>query len=166
MADFASSIPTRVPALLRSVRDGELRLPHSREDRAWGDGERLALFDSIHRGIPVGGLLVWFADRQATRDGVGPYSLRVPRCHRLRPHLIDGLQRVLTLFSSLGAAFYEPAERPADANDGGLVFDLVGEEFKLKTAEESPTLLPLSTLLDNAALFEFLRPASATARSR
>lgn len=160
---FSAATVIRIPALLMSLRDGELRIPRFQRDFVWTDEQRLALFDSIYRGLPTGSLLVWSTVKHQLpfHPTIGPFALRAPpqtarRRREQRYYLIDGLQRASTLFLGLGAAFYEATERSADDDERAVVFDLVNEEFQLKTEDDDPTLLPLSLVLDTKAFFRFL----------
>lgn len=49
----------RLPALVRNVLDGAVRVPHFQRSFRWDTRDIELLFDSIPRGYPVGSVLLW-----------------------------------------------------------------------------------------------------------
>lgn len=163
----------RLPKLLKRIAAGEFRIPRFQRPFVWQDKQRLLLLDSIRKGIPIGSVLVW---RPSTRPGLMEYSrlgpFRLPKIPDTggRSYVIDGHQRLVTLFS----AFSEPvdvelsgavtaAETASNDEEGDeqdvrwpIYYDLAKEEFKLapKRRRISVEWLPLPRLIEPRQLYE------------
>lgn len=169
----------RLPTLMNALREGTLRLPDFQRRFKWNPTQRLTLFDSIARGFPIGTILVWRTSRPdliRTRDEIGP----VPTKARTRTTelILDGQQRLTTLFTALGPDV--PTLAPEDLLDPvALVRAVYGTErddeawavyfdpteesedrnpFHLAPRRGPPPLyyVPLFLLLKNVPLFRFL----------
>lgn len=154
----------RLPNILEELHTGALCIPPFQRDFTWTGDQRLALFNSVSLGLPSGSLMVWRTSRTlAAENPVGPY--RVPSEHPETgvQYLLDGRQRVTTLYASLASAFWtredkkppKPEAEYARAPDNTpweVYYDLEHETFTFDTnAAEEGRLLPLSTLLDDSA---------------
>lgn len=154
----------RLPQVLEEVRSGLLRIPPFQREFVWNAEQRLLLMSSIRQGLPTGSLMVWRTRRSVRHVGqVGPYRLAFSE-HSGEQYLLDGLQRVTTLFSALGGALWTreglPVPAPGvddDPPDGvwSLSYDLEAEDFiqtPASDAEDLPpagTLFPLDLVLDD-----------------
>src|SRR6202035_5920913 len=86
--------------LLAEIQRGSIRLPRFQRGFKWDDQDRVALFDSIYRGFPIGTLLLWKHPATATRIAFGRFELdAVERTDAL--WVVDGQQRVTTLADEL-----------------------------------------------------------------
>lgn len=169
----------RLPTLMNALREGTLRLPDFQRRFKWNPTQRLTLFDSIARGFPIGTILVWRTSRPdliRTRNEIGP----VPTKARTRTTelILDGQQRLTTLFTALGPDV--PTLAPEDLLDPialvravygtdrdneawAVYFDPTEESedrnpFHLAPRRGPPPLsyVPLFLLLKNVPLFRFL----------
>lgn len=172
---------TRLPQILQDLRTGELRLPRFHRPFVWSDEQRLRLLDSIYRGLPIGSILIWRTKEHALRTHQRVDSLPLGACTSepegggVKQYLLDGHQRLITLYTSLGEGLIdeEPSSEPgpgaenderevaaaAGGHDWRVYFDLATKEFLLPSRRaEAPPLpwLPLSILLDPYQLHEFL----------
>ncbi|GAB3980411.1 hypothetical protein GCM10029978_078400 [Actinoallomurus acanthiterrae] len=86
---------------LAEVSKGQLRIPKFQRPFVWRPDQMLDLFDSIERGYPIGSLLLWETDLELeSLDHVG--GLSVPTAPReLATYVLDGHQRLSTLYSCL-----------------------------------------------------------------
>lgn len=167
----------RLPQLLQEIRKGEIRIPRFQRPFVWTPDQRLLLFDSIYQGMPIGSILVW---RTRVHD-LQSYSHlgHLPLISHpgsddasdgVKQYLLDGHQRVTTLYSTLGQALKDEEGNSATSAgaDAGqedseadlwiVYFDLEEKEFQLHTrqkAEPPQTWLPLSILFDPFQLYEF-----------
>lgn len=94
--------------VLEPLTSGGLRIPKFQRPFVWRPEQMLGLFDSIERGYPIGSLLVWETfEPLASLDRIG--DLEVPRPREGLPvsYVLDGHQRLSTLFATL--------RRPPDA---------------------------------------------------
>jgi len=150
----------RLPNLLDEVRYGRVRVPRFQRPFIWTDEQRLDLLDSIWKGMPIGSLLFWRAEEQdlAVFEDLGgiPLDLPDPDPSSVRQYLLDGHQRVTTLFAAL-----EPWRRglsgppPKDAPTA-TYFDLASRVFVLEGPEPAcPNWLPTDVLFDPYELFAF-----------
>jgi Protein of unknown function DUF262 len=140
----------RIGELLADLLGGQVRVPRSERGRRWSDDDRLAFFDSLHRGYPVGSLALWRHEAEADAlrfgralipAGAQPDALWV----------VDGRERVTTLAETR-------LRGPAEAGPE-LEFDLDTSQVRFApeangagTAGASATSVPLRILLDEAEL--------------
>ncbi len=165
----------RIPDLLQELRKGIIVIPRFQRPLVWDDQQRLELMESIYAGLPIGSLLVWRTHEQ----GLQTYRLRGTveenkRTAEQRQYLLDGHQRVTTLFSALGPGLLprvlsvdeagDARDLIADEDDDDsdicpICFDLDKREFTLvpNRSRCSPPawLLPLSILFDDLRMYEF-----------
>lgn len=158
----------RLPNLLAEVGQGDIRIPRFQRQFTWGNKERLLLFNSIYQGMPIGSILVWRTREHdlktfARLDGLSAGSSREPGTGAFKQYLLDGLQRLITLYTSLGPSVIEEEEESGSellqfSEDlVPIYFDLESREFELKPgrAKSPESWLPLSILLDPYKLYEF-----------
>ncbi|HSO00358.1 MAG TPA: DUF262 domain-containing protein [Candidatus Nanopelagicales bacterium] len=183
LAFFGEPRIPRLSKLLEEIRAGEIRVPRFQRPFVWTDEQRLALMDSIYNGYPIGAILVWRTQkhRLITHDHLGPVRLPPESGEdTTRQYLLDGHQRLTTLFAALGPGLYGRGdERPAWTPDDDdkeererwpIYFDLQFDRddpsdkkssnkrpFRLARSRETPppTWLPLDILFDSYALREF-----------
>ena len=150
--------------LIAEVKGGQVLVPRFQRPFVWKDEQRLSLLDSINRGIPIGSLMVW---RTASvvlgvYDRLGPFKLPVSPVAGMRSYLLDGHQRLSTLYGAL-AGDDTVIHDAVDDVRWPMYFDLDDEEgeraFKLRSPSRGwsapAAWLPLSSLLDPVTLFEF-----------
>lgn len=166
----------RLATLLEEISAGEIRVPRFQRPFVWTDEQRLTLMDSIYNGYPIGAILVWrtHEHRLRTYDHLGP--LRLPpesQEETTRQYLLDGHQRLTTLFGALGpglrsrddegqGAAWLPEDRE-EKRRWPIYFDLevdrseLRDAFRLGRRREPPpsTWLPLEILLDPYSLLDF-----------
>ncbi|EYF00302.1 Hypothetical protein CAP_0954 [Chondromyces apiculatus DSM 436] len=161
---FDTPALARLSALLQEVRNGTLLIPEFQRGYVWGDEQRLRLMDSIWQGIPIGSLLVWRTGSDKglkVRTEIGPCTLPTPRAASVRSYVIDGLQRLTTLYAAL-MPLPEGHERDAEGRRWPIYFELApkaGDDlrFHLRHGQQevSSTWMPLSCVLDDDLFFEF-----------
>lgn len=178
----------KVIDLLASLRDGMLRVPRFERGFVWRDTQRIALLDSIYRGYPIGALLVWRTTGKtlAVSERVGDLAVHVPRGlsgddkGSSADYLLDGLQRMTTLYAALAPALLATREGEATAEQlprtrregdaeiwevspGRTEWEIVfypGSETFTKIPPDGRVPVggvPLSVLLDTFLLQEFRR---------
>jgi hypothetical protein len=146
------------------VRDGTIQIPEFQRGYVWSDDDRLRLMDSIWQGIPIGSLLVWRtrADKGIrVRKQIGPCQLPEATEGSVRNYLVDGLQRVTTLYAAL-MPLPDGVERDAEDRRWPIYFDLEPKpdddlRFCLRHGHQMvpPTWMPLSFLLDDELFLKF-----------
>lgn len=165
----------RISKILEEIRAGEILVSRFQRPFVWNDEQRIALLDSIYNGYPIGAILVWRTQKHQLRtfDRLGPLLLpNSSAAGPTRQYLLDGHQRLTTLFSALGPGLYsrESGQMPhwiAEDKDvlsrWPIYFDLENNPregsrtpFRLaKVSNQPPTWLPLDILFDSYALREF-----------
>ena len=151
----------RLPSLLDEVRHGRVRVPRFQRPFIWTDSQRLDLLDSIWKGMPIGSLLFWRTETQdlAVFGDLGGIQLDFPDpdSSSVRQYLLDGHQRVTTLFAALEPWRHSlPGPPPEDAPIA-TYFDLTDGVFVLEGPEPPPPhWLPTDVLFHPFELFRFL----------
>lgn len=152
----------RIPVLLEDVRTRRLELPNFHRRFVWGDEQRVELMRSINEGLPLGSLLVWRTQIPLdthTLPGVADASLALGELHQ---YVLDGHQRVITLFTTLhpGRPEMEDIDTPILPELHPIYFDLDDEDFRLGTSRNHyvPThWLPLEVIFSTYRFYEFLK---------
>jgi len=159
MSTAARADAMAVEDVIKLASEGRLRMPSFQRAFRWEIEDRRALLDSIYRGYPVGTLLLWKNPPSATEVGrpLGMVDVAKPQGDRYL--VIDGQQRLTTLWEGLGRA---PA--PGEV---ALVFDIEREEVVSRPltpdeiegrppqrtdADDSVPQVPLHLVLDAAVL--------------
>jgi hypothetical protein len=148
--------------LLEDIHRGYLQVPRFHRPFVWDLEQRLELMRSIRDGLPIGTITLWrtHSVRIATYDRLGPHSQNVlPSDNQpVRQYLLDGVQRLTTLYGAL----YPPAA-PQSLSDAGaesfsIYYNLESEDFVTPRQELiGPYHLPLSVLLNSVELLRFHR---------
>lgn len=150
--------------LLDEVGKGVLQVPRFQRPFLWREERRQELLRSIRDGIPIGAIMVWRTTRSgiACYDNLGPHILSRPSLGEgaVRQYLLDGVQRLSTLYDALylpkqisaKAAQFEEMHLPA-------YFDLETNDFYFGEIDEDvpPNLMPLTVLFDGVRLLKFQR---------
>jgi hypothetical protein len=174
----------RLGKFLQEIKDGELYVPRFQRPFVWKTEQRLELLQSIYLGYPIGSVMVWRTQkfRLRTHDRLGP--IRLPthdeQDSSVQQYLLDGHQRMTTLFAALGPGLYdrdslEAAWLEDPRSEWPVYFDLDAEEtpttnpfmlYRPKRGEDIPLeLLNLDIVLDSFALGDYkdkLRERGAT----
>lgn len=161
---FDTPATPRLLTLLEWVRQGQLFIPDFQRPFVWDDERRLNLLDSVSRGLPIGAFLTWrtMLDELRTHARLGPFELPKPSGGDAQTLLIDGHQRLTTLYAALVPLEPGDEERLAqeqvrwpvyfdlEASDEDLAFVLAPRRrgFTLPS-----TWLPTNELFDRKALW-------------
>lgn len=159
--------------LIEEVRDGNLLIPKFQREFIWKSEQRLELLRSVKEGIPIGSLLVWRTSQVElkTFTTLGGFNMPPPpqpTPGAPRQYLLDGHQRLSTLFGALNsipreAKIAPPKELLTDVPPQ-YFYDLEKQDFVLPRPSDvsswdlfRPVLLPTSILFDSIALLKFQR---------
>ncbi len=157
----------RLPELIEWLRTGELQIPSFQRAIVWSSEQRISLCDTIMRGLPIGSVMVWRTTRKlATKGFGGPFeeSAALPQ-FTTHQYLLDGQQRLTTLYAALGPAFWTredeiPPWRDArktapDGTPWRIGFDVSTDKGHFvcleDTVDSGKKILPLDVLLDDSA---------------
>ncbi|WP_445148363.1 DUF262 domain-containing protein [Baekduia sp. Peel2402] len=101
--------------VLNEIASGRLRVPRFQRPFVWRPEQMLELFDSIERGYPIGSLLVWDTDAELeSLDSVADIRLPPIPDGRNVSYILDGHQRLSTLFGSLWRRESPPTDKQRD----------------------------------------------------
>lgn len=145
-----------VDDLVSKALRGRIRVPRFQRGLRWRDTDVRQLFDSIHRGFPIGTLLMWKRSAKSATLQFGPVEVHAPSDEEAW-WVVDGQQRL----TSLVAGLCHP--RIADTDDPFVVyFDLEDHEgsdpfFRPNRLRPvTPYSLPLAVCYDSVAFQEWL----------
>ncbi len=104
--------------LIEDLRGGVITVPEFQREYVWKSSQVCSLLDSLYRGYPVGGMLLWDTDEEVMIRTTGD----MPRQGRPRErYLMDGQQRLTSLDRLMHPQ--SPGAAPT------VLFDLVNEAF-------------------------------------
>lgn len=183
MADRFSADPTVVfmTSVLEDLSAGRLHIPRFQRPLVWRWAQRREFFDSIYEGLPIGALMIWISEgaQVSTYDSLGPHPLPKPKNSGETRYLMDGVQRVSTLFGALRASgsweeFSSGDELEAEDFEVYADLDSVGDgerfvrgvEIRGQVESDPTRYLPLAIILDSRELLRFQRAVPATHEHR
>jgi hypothetical protein len=143
-----------VEDLVDRVRSGGVRVPSFQRPLEWGADDVVSLFESVHRGYPVGSILLRKARAEAARISVGPVQVDAPETEAAL-WVVDGQQRLTALTGALA----RPSPIPTTPDDPWVVyFDARTQTFHKppRDSKVSSTWVPVAQLLDASALSEWV----------
>ncbi|NVB38958.1 DUF262 domain-containing protein [Pseudenhygromyxa sp. WMMC2535] len=157
------SLPTRPGASVLNIEDilrhavrGRLRVPGFQRGLKWGPRHVEELFDSIVRGFPIGGLLLWKQPAEAAQLSFGPLVVDAPAIEDALL-IVDGQQRVTALVGCL----LHPDEQPIGGTHALWVNLATGAFEVLREIPSSPSpWLPVNVLGQRRRLQQWSRSAS------
>lgn len=146
----------RLRTVLKQVESGEILVPRFQRGFVWNDDQRLQLLDSVRQGMPIGGILVWRSKnrRLLSTDRIGPFPLHEPDEFGPYVYLLDGLQRIATLYGALWARTLGVVSK--DDTRWPLLFDTERETFRLspRRGDVPVTCIELWRLFDGRGFYE------------
>ncbi|MDQ6531062.1 DUF262 domain-containing protein [Flavobacterium sp. LHD-85] len=144
---------SRLINLLEDIKAGRIRIPIFQRDYVWKKNQRLELFDSLNSGFPIGSLLFWKPQDLVFNYSpkIGPFEIKSSSSNY--SYVLDGFQRVSTLFGALINPFTYGDGVNENYNDFVIHYDLKEEEFVQLRGKEEVFQIPLYKLIDT---FEFL----------
>lgn len=151
----------RLLKFLTLIEEGKFKVPTFQREFVWKDKEKIELFDSISREYPIGSILLWQPkDEYRNKTSIGPYKVDYLEDKRDFYYVLDGFQRLSTLFGCLT----NPHKTSLKCNkeqlekEYSLLYDLEEQTFKMQKyhTKSAPTLIPVYILVDTFALLDFL----------
>lgn len=87
--------------LLQRINEGEIRIPAFQRDFVWEPDRIQFLMDSIFKGYPIGTVLFWRTKEKLSYDrDLGPFTLPEPKKEYPIDYVLDGQQRLTSIFST------------------------------------------------------------------
>ncbi|RAV99161.1 GmrSD restriction endonuclease domain-containing protein [Pseudochryseolinea flava] len=86
--------------LVDRIISGEIRIPAFQREWVWTPQQVSFLLDSIHKGFPVGMVFLWKTNTKLESEkDLGNYTIPEPRKEHPVYYVLDGQQRLTSLFS-------------------------------------------------------------------
>lgn len=94
-----------IPEILDQIPRGQIRIPSFQRGFVWDSDRVTYLMDSIYKGFPFGSLLLWQTkERLKTENDLGPFTLPEPVEDYPVFYVLDGQQRITSIFGVFQAA--------------------------------------------------------------
>lgn len=143
--------------LIDSIAEGRLLIPRFQRPLVWGWDRQSELLRSVKDGIPMGAVMIWRTSKptiECQRKLAG-HDLPPPDPELPRAYLLDGLQRLSTLFAALRGIRSDMGE---DAEPASIGYDLEEQSFVMISNQQSkPAVIPLSVLPNSVTLLRYQR---------
>lgn len=136
--------------LFADIDDGDIRVPAFQRRFVWNDDAIIELLESVLNGFPIGSLLFWQTD-QNVFDASYSDEFPFPETNhkQINKYLLDGLQRLSTLYGCLMNKGYDTENR------FNVVYDLIEHKFyHYKQQQYNETQIPLSFLFNPRKMLE------------
>lgn len=92
-----------IRGLIDRIVSGDIRIPAFQRNFVWEPDQIAFLLDSIHKKFPIGILIFWRTDKRLNCEkDLGRFSLPEPRKDYPVNYVLDGQQRITSLFSVFG----------------------------------------------------------------
>ena len=159
--------------ILRELKEGIIQIPMFQRDIVWEWPQQRDLLCSIYEGLPIGAILIWNTRNTniKARDYIGPFSMVKNNSNISGTYLMDGLQRLSTLYGmtfyseniqeACGQGPYESYQAYCDLEvDEGDIEDLflLKREIPPKELSEYPyKFMPLNLIFNTRELLRFQR---------
>ncbi|MBC8432682.1 MAG: DUF262 domain-containing protein [Desulfobacterales bacterium] len=114
-------------SLMSDIEKGNIKIPQFQRDFVWNKDKSAKLLDSIVKGYPIGTFILWKTKEElrALRNLGGLNLPKTPKGDFIH-YVLDGQQRLTTLFASLKGLKIKREEREDDYSDFHI--DLEAEE--------------------------------------
>ncbi len=140
--------------LLQRITDGEIRIPAFQREFVWEPDRVQFLMDSIYKSFPIGTVLFWRTKEKLLHDReLGPYVLPDPKKEYPIEYVLDGQQRITSIFATFQSELMPNPN--SDINWLDIYFDLSSSaddqdsQFAALTAAQvTPDHFPLRALFN------------------
>jgi hypothetical protein len=104
--------PLQLIPILKDVEKGLLKIPQFQRDVVWELNDSVRLLDSIYRGFPIGSFVIWQTKEKLTDvRSIGLLKLPEPPDNQLPSYLLDGQQRVTSIYACAKEAYIPQRKR-------------------------------------------------------
>lgn len=108
------SEPVQIQNLISRVLQGQIRVPGFQRSFVWDPDRAALLMDSIYKGYPFGSILLWRTKSVLkTEKSLGGFELPAPAQDYPIDYVLDGQQRITSIFATFQTELAEQAEDPA-----------------------------------------------------
>ena len=114
---------------LKDVEKGLLKIPRFQREVVWELADSVKLLDSIYRGFPIGCFVIWQTQEKLSDvRSIGNLPLPEPPDNQLPSYVLDGQQRVISIFACAREAEVPHKGRKTPVKYVAW-FDLDGKKF-------------------------------------
>ena len=150
----------RLTDYISDIENGLIQVPAFQRDFIWTVSTMLELFNSLKMGYPIGTILLWRPDRTYGANlAIGPYVIPAPENNESFFYVLDGFQRISTLFGCM----INPNKTNLIKDDKLLknfriYYDLKSQEFAVQRSINLEYYqIPVYKLIDNRETFLWQR---------
>lgn len=143
--------------LIEALAEGRLLIPRFQRPLVWEWDRQAELLRSVKDGIPMGAVMIWrtSSKRISSLRELAGHILPAPKAELPAEYLLDGLQRLSTLFAALRGVEHGGV---VDEDVRAIGYDLEDQSFVLvQPSSESASTIPLSVISDSVRLLRFQR---------
>ena len=156
--------------LLQRIADGEIRIPAFQREFVWEPDRVQFLMDSIYKGYPIGTVLFWRTKEKLSYDrDLGPFTLPEPKKEYPIDYVLDGQQRLTSIFSTFQTDLKQNPNTKVNWTD--IYFDLEASPnaqdsqfVALDSTEVKKQHIPLRVLFDVAEFGKLTRSITDNAQ--
>ena len=107
------SEPMQIDNLIKRVLSGQVRIPGFQRGYVWDPQRAALLMDTIFKGYPYGTILMWrSSERLLTEKQLGGFVLPEPSKGYPLDYVLDGQQRITSIFRTFQTSVTAPEEDP------------------------------------------------------
>ncbi|MCQ8783685.1 GmrSD restriction endonuclease domain-containing protein [Mangrovibrevibacter kandeliae] len=156
---------------LERILSGSIRIPAFQRGFVWTTDNISFLMDSIYRNYPIGSILLWRTkDALEKERDLGPFSLPVPEKDYPVDYVLDGQQRLTSIFS----VFQTTLSGKSSTEAFDIYFDLQAPEGALEDqfvsifepGSDPSRYFPLRAIFDTATFFEIASGLSSDNKNK
>lgn len=116
------------PSLISEIEKGQIKIPQFQRDFVWTMQKSAGLIDSIIKGYPIGTFIFWRTKEQLRSvRNIGNQNLPSPDKDEMIDYVLDGQQRLTSLFASLRGILLK-RETGKEDDFSQIYIDLEAEE--------------------------------------
>lgn len=144
-----------ISKIIDRINSGDIRIPAFQRDFVWDADQVAFLLDSIYKDFPIGTVILWKTDKRLkTEKNLGHFELAEPRKDYPVNYVLDGQQRLTSIFS-----VFQTTLTPSTTEWVDIYFDLSAKDIPqessflpLDDSEVDPTRhFPVKTFFDSVA---------------
>ena len=144
-------------ALNQNIKNGIIKIPQFQRDFVWSIDDSAKLIDSVLKGYPIGTFIIWKTrERLRAVKGIGGISFPDAPAGDMVQYVLDGQQRITSIFASLNGVSIIHEGKPVDYSNIYIDLEARSDETIVLTdiTDRNPQSLIKVVSLLNATLAE------------
>ena len=157
-ADSSEVVVLHLAQLIDRFGDGRLHIPRFQRPLVWDWERKRELLRSVRDGVPIGSMMIWRTHNEQVpvQASLAGHRLPGPRPNIPREYLLDGLQRLSTLYVALRGPGKQSDTEDEDESSSRVGYDLRLSDF-VEFEDEAEGILPLDVLGSAVTLLKVQR---------